>query len=184
MESPEDRFPDGSRETAFRTGPETRSSVVCYHGAVRPLNSLLMASRWLMIVPVFSLVVGGAYFAYLTAYEVFKGVTAGDPNTSVLLLIHALDTSLLTAVMILFALGLFELFVGVIDVPDGHPFRRALVIESLDDLKGKLATVLVMLLFVKFFEEAQRLEAGNFMDLVFLGGGVALIGVGVWLTRK
>jgi uncharacterized membrane protein YqhA len=156
----------------------------CYHGGVRRLNALLMASRWLMIVPVFSLVVGAAYFAYLTGYEVFKGVTAGDPGKSVVLLIHALDTSLLTAVMILFALGLFELFIGTIDVPDDHPFRRVLVIESLDDLKGKLATVLVMLLFVTFFEEVQRLQAGNFTDLLFLAGGVALLGVGLWLTRK
>ncbi len=151
---------------------------------MRPLNALLMASRWLMIVPVFSLVVGGAYFAYLTAYDVFKGVTADDQAKSVLLLIHALDSSLLTAVMILFALGLYELFIGVIDVPQDHPFRRVLVIESLDDLKGKLATVLVMLLFVKFFEEAQKLDAASFMDLLLLGGGVALIGAGLWLTRK
>lgn len=143
-----------------------------------------MASRWLMIVPVLSLVVGAGYFAYLTAYEVFKGVTAGDPARSIVLLIQALDTSLLTAVMILFALGLYELFVGIIEVPEDHPFRRVLVIESLDDLKGKLATVLVMLLFVKFFEEVQRLEAGHFTDLLFLGGGVALLGAGLWLTRK
>ncbi len=143
-----------------------------------------MASRWLMIVPVFSLVVGAGYFTYLTAFDVFKGVMAGDPEKSTVYLIHALDSSLLTAVMILFALGLYELFVGTIDVPDDHPFRRVLVIESLDDLKGKLATVLVMLIFVKFFEEAQKLQASNFMDLLLLGGGVALLGVGLWLTRK
>jgi uncharacterized membrane protein YqhA len=148
------------------------------------LNALLMASRWLMIVPVFSLVVGAGYFTYLTALDVFKGVMAGDSEKSTVYLIHALDSSLLTAVMILFALGLYELFVGVIDVPDGHPFRRVLVIESLDDLKGKLATVLVMLIFVKFFEEAQKLQATNFMDLLLLAGGVAFLGVGLWLTRK
>jgi uncharacterized membrane protein YqhA len=151
---------------------------------VRPLNAVLMASRWLMIVPVFSLVVGAGYFTYLTALDVFKGVMASSPEQSTVYLIHALDSSLLTAVMILFALGLYELFVGVIDVPDGHPFRRVLVIESLDDLKSKLATVLVMLIFVKFFEEAQKLQASNFMDLLLLAGGVAFLGVGLWLTRK
>jgi uncharacterized membrane protein YqhA len=151
---------------------------------MRPLNALLLASRWLMIVPVLSFLVGAAYFAYLTAYEVFKGVTAGDPDKSIVILIQAVDTGLLAAVMVLFALGLFELFVGDIDAPEGHPFRRVLVIESLDDLKSKLATVLVLLLFVKFFEEVKRLEANNFTDLVLLAGGVALLGAGLWLTTR
>lgn len=137
-----------------------------------------------MIVPVLSMLVGAAYFAYLTAYEVFKGVTVGDPDKSIVILIQAVDTGLLAAVMILFALGLFELFVGDIDAPEGHPFRRVLVIESLDDLKSKLATVLVLLLFVKFFEEVKRLEATNFTDLAFLAGGVALLGAGLWLTTR
>jgi uncharacterized membrane protein YqhA len=172
------------KESSISSKSTLYGAPMCYHGGVRSLNAVLMASRWLMIVPVFSLVVGAGYFTYLTALDVFKGVTAGSPEKTTLLLIHALDSSLLTAVMILFALGLFELFVGTIDVPEDHPFRRVLVIESLDDLKGKLATVLVMLIFVKFFEEAQDLQANNFMDLLLLAGGVALLGVGLWLTRK
>ena len=79
---------------------------------------------------------------------------------------------------VLVSLGLFELFIGDLDVPENHPFRRALVIDSLDDLKGKLATVIVMLLIVKFFEKVQGLEAKNYYDLLALAGGVALLGFG------
>ncbi len=148
------------------------------------LNSVLLASRWLMIAPVFSLIFGSGYFAYLTALETIKGFTAESTQKSALYLIQAVDSSLLAAVLLIFALGLYELFIAPIVVPEDHPFRRVLVIESLDDLKGKLATVIVMLLVVKFFERSQELKSANFLDLLMLAGGVALLGVGLWLTKK
>jgi uncharacterized membrane protein YqhA len=148
------------------------------------LNSVLLASRWLMIAPVISLIFGSGYFAYLTVLETIKGFTAETSQKSALYLIQAVDSSLLAAVMIIFALGLYELFISSINVPEGHPFRRVLVIESLDDLKGKLATVIVILLVVKFFERSQELKTNSFLDLLMLAGGVALLGVGLWLTKK
>jgi uncharacterized membrane protein YqhA len=148
------------------------------------LNSVLLASRWLMIAPVISLIFGSGYFAYLTILETIKGFSAETSQKSALYLIQAVDSSLLAAVMIIFALGLYELFISPINVPEGHPFRRVLVIESLDDLKGKLATVIVILLVVKFFERSQELKTSGFLDLLMLAGGVALLGVGLWLTKK
>ena len=148
------------------------------------LNSILVASRWLMLAPVFSLIFGAGYFAYITILETIKGFTAETTQKSALYLIQAVDSSLLAAVLSLFALGLYELFIAVIDVSKDHPFRRVLVIETLDDLKNKLATVIIMLLVVKFFERAQELKSTNYTDLLMLAGGVALLGAGLWLTKK
>lgn len=148
------------------------------------LNSILVASRWLMLAPVFSLIFGAGYFAYITILETIKGFTAETTQKSALYLIQAVDSSLLAAVLIIFALGLYELFIAVIDVSKDHPFRRVLVIETLDDLKNKLATVIIMLLVVKFFERAQELKSTNYTDLLMLAGGVALLGAGLWLTKK
>jgi uncharacterized membrane protein YqhA len=137
-----------------------------------------------MIAPVFSLICGSGYFAYLTVLETIKGFTSDSSQKSALYLIQAVDSSLLAAVLLIFALGLYELFIAPINVPQDHPFRRVLVIETLDDLKGKLATVIIMLLVVKFFERSQELKSANFLDLLMLAGGVALLGVGLWLTKK
>ena len=151
---------------------------------MKTLNSHFLLSRWIILVPVLSLLVGCGYFAWLTVLEVYNGLTAKDTTAGLLSVIQAMDTGLLCAVLFLFSLGLFELFIGDLDVPEKHPFRRALVIDSLDDLKGKLATVIVMLLIVKFFEKVQGLEAKNYYDLLALAGGVALLGAGIWLTKK
>jgi uncharacterized membrane protein YqhA len=151
---------------------------------MRALNTLFLLSRWIILVPVLSLLVGCGYFAWLTVLAVYSGVTSSDTGAGLLSVIQAVDTGLLCAVLFLFSLGLFELFIGDLDVPQDHPFRRALVIDSLDDLKSKLATVVVILLIVKFFEKVQGLEAKNFYDLLALAGGVALLGAGIWLTKK
>lgn len=101
-----------------------------------------------------------------------------------LFMIHAVDASLLSAVFLLFALGLYELFIAPLEVPEGHPFRRVLVVESLEDLKGKLAAVVLMLLVVRFFEQAQALKAASFQDLAFLALGVALLAFGLWISKR
>jgi uncharacterized membrane protein YqhA len=152
--------------------------------SMKVLNSFFLLSRWIILVPVLSLLVGCGYFAWLTVLEVYHGITASSTTYGLLSVIQAMDTGLLCAVLFLFSLGLFELFIGDLDVPENHPFRRALVIDSLDDLKGKLATVIVMLLIVKFFEKVQTLEPKNYYDLLALAGGVALLGAGIWLTKK
>jgi uncharacterized membrane protein YqhA len=151
---------------------------------MKALNSLFLFSRWIILVPVLSLLVGSGYFAWQTVLEVYRGIIPSGTATGLLAVIQAVDSSLLCAVLFLFSLGLFELFIGDLEVPENHPFRRALVIDSLDDLKGKLATVIVMLLIVKFFEKVQTLEAKTYFDLLALAGGVALLGAGIWLTKK
>mgnify|MGYP005864708431 CR=1 FL=1 len=80
-------------------------------------------------------------------------------------MVQTVDASLLSAVLLIFALGLYELFAAPLEVPEDHPFRRVLLVESLEDLKGKLAAVILMLLVVRFFEQAQGLEAASFQDL-------------------
>ncbi|MER3450749.1 MAG: hypothetical protein C4300_00185 [Thermus sp.] len=134
---------------------------------------LLVLFRWLILLPVFSLLLGAAYFAYLALYEVYKAFGVGS-----------LEKGLFSAVFLLFALGLYELFIAPLEVPEGHPFRRVLVVESLEDLKGKLAAVVLMLLVVRFFEQAQALKAASFQDLAFLALGVALLAFGLWISKK
>lgn len=145
---------------------------------------LLVLFRWLILLPVFALVLGSVYFAWPAAYEVYKGLTAESLGKGLVLMVHAVDRSLLSAVLLLFALGLYELFIAPLEVPKDHPFRRVLVVESLEDLKGKLAAVILMLLVVRFFEQAQRLEAASFQNLALLGLGVGLLAFGLWISKR
>ena len=58
------------------------------------------------------------------------------------------------------------------------------MIESLDDLKARLAKVILMILIVTLFEEALKMNLTTTLDLLYLGGAIALVGVALYFTHK
>lgn len=98
--------------------------------------------------------------------------------------VEVVDGYLLATVMLIFGLGMYELFVSDIDEAKHSKASSAiLVIESLDDLKQRLAKVIIMILIVTIFEMALKLSIGTTLDLLYLAGAVALIGLALYLTH-
>jgi uncharacterized membrane protein YqhA len=99
--------------------------------------------------------------------------------------VEVVDGYLLATFMLIFALGMYELFVSDIDEARGSKASsKILVIESLDDLKARLAKVILMILIVTLFEEALKMNLTTTLDLLYLGGGIALVGVALFFTHK
>jgi uncharacterized membrane protein YqhA len=98
--------------------------------------------------------------------------------------VKILDGYLLAAIMLIFGLGLYELFVNNIDIArDEESGPRLLRTRNLDDLKDRLAKVILLVLIVEFFQYALRLPFNTSQDLLFLAIGIALIGGAIYLTR-
>jgi uncharacterized membrane protein YqhA len=99
--------------------------------------------------------------------------------------VEVVDGYLLATFMLIFALGMYELFVSDIDDARGSKTSsKILVIESLDDLKTRLAKVILMILIVTLFEEALKMKLSSTLDLLYLGGGIALVGLALYLAHK
>ncbi len=103
-------------------------------------------------------------------------------------MVEIIDGYLLAAVMLIFALGLYELFISEIDVAKSEDDSQrissnVLMITSLDDLKTRLAKVIMMILVVRFFEQAIKLEFHDALDLLMFAGGVALLGLALYLAH-
>lgn len=95
-----------------------------------------------------------------------------------------IDGYLLATVLLIFALGLYELFISKIDVAkESEAFENVLLIRSLDDLKNRLAKVILMILIVSFFERVLGVQMRAPIDLLYMAGGIALIGVALWLSH-
>ena len=58
-----------------------------------------------------------------------------------------------------------------------------MVINSLDDLKARLIKVIFMILVVKFFEHAVRMDYADTTQLLALAGSIALIGLALFLSH-
>jgi uncharacterized membrane protein YqhA len=105
-------------------------------------------------------------------------------DTTVTHVVEVVDGYLLGTVMLIFSLGMYELFISDIDEAKGSKASsKILVVENLDDLKQRLAKVIIMILIVTIFEMALKLTVGTTLDLLFLAGTVALIGLALYLTH-
>ncbi|MCU0290883.1 MAG: YqhA family protein [Thermoanaerobaculaceae bacterium] len=100
-------------------------------------------------------------------------------------IIKALDIYLVAAMMGIFALGLYELFISKINPAEGSELaERMLLIRSLDDLKHRLAGLVVLILVTTFFQVALKLEYKKPIDLLFLGVGIALLAAAALVSRR
>jgi uncharacterized membrane protein YqhA len=83
-----------------------------------------------------------------------------------------------------FGFGLYELFLT--DLGEARLSRtsgRILRIKSLDDLKARLAKVILIILIVETFKDAFELKAQSPLELLYLGATIALIGLALYLTH-
>lgn len=99
-------------------------------------------------------------------------------------IVEVVDGYLLATVMLIFSLGLYELFISDIDQAHGSKSSsKILVINNLDDLKSRLAKVILMILIVTLFEEALNMKLTTPLDLVYLGASIALIALALYLSN-
>lgn len=137
-------------------------------------------------VDVFELV--NKVFKYMTlpgsertpeVYEEFHGNVVGH-------IIGAIDDYLLATVLFIFALGLYELFISKIEEAEAESVTssRILVIHSLDDLKDRLAKVVLMILIVTFFKNVIHATFEEPLDILYLGIGILFIALALYFTHK
>lgn len=168
--------------------------------AERYFESLLWNSRLVVLVAVVaSLVVSLAMFYVATVDVValmghlahYHDLSLGPDARAdlrglvVAHVVEVVDGYLLAAIMLIFSLGLYELFVSRIEAAEGSEFAsRLLLIRSLDDLKDRLAKVVLLILVVKFFEFALQLSFDRPLDLLYLALGIGLVAAAVALSSR
>ncbi len=98
--------------------------------------------------------------------------------------VEVVDGYLLATFLLIFGFGLYELFISDIDAAKGErAASKILVIESLDDLKSRLAKVILMILIVRLFEQILTIEQPRPIDLLYVGGCLVAIGLALWLAH-
>lgn len=103
-----------------------------------------------LIAVIFSLLASVAAFllgAVKTVYTISALVAShGKDPLAAIALIELMDTFLIATALFIFSVGLYELFIGDLDLPDW------LEIHNLHDLKAKLGSVVVLVMAVTFLK--------------------------------
>ena len=105
-------------------------------------------------------------------------------NEILLKIIGAVDIFLISTILILFATGLYSLFINSPRFSAVLRESPALGVKNLDELKNKIAKVVIMVLILTFFRSAVYMKYTNSLDLFYLGLGVLALGVAIFITHK
>lgn len=165
----------------------------------RAFESALWASRFVMLGGVtFSalMALGAFYMATVDALSLpglMRDYTALDLTAeqrsevrakALTLIVKSVDGYIITAILIIFSLGLYEFFISKLDVARQSPLApRLLHVGGLEDLKERIAKLLVLVLVIEFFQRALLLRIDQALDLVYLAMGIVLIGLTLYLSK-
>ena len=99
-------------------------------------------------------------------------------------IIGAVDLYLIAVVMFIFAFGLYELFISDIDEAEGKNGSKLLAIHSIDELKDKIAKVIVMVLVVNFFQRVLHTNFATPLEMLYFALSIAALAVGLYFLGK
>jgi uncharacterized membrane protein YqhA len=137
-----------------------------------PMGKILSSSRYLAIIAVLALLVsalaGFGWGIIKTVDAVALIITSlGEDAGIIIALIEIVDAFLVATAVLIFAFGLYELFIAELKLPDW------IQIHTLHDLKAKLGGVLVLVMAVKFLEKLA--EWKNAQETLFFALAIAVI---------
>ncbi len=98
--------------------------------------------------------------------------------------VEVIDGFLLAIVLLIFAYGIYELYIGRMDDAEDHESAEHLLqIENLDDLKARLGKVVLMILIVKFFEISMTMEYSDVKELTIFAVAIGLIALSFFMAE-
>jgi uncharacterized membrane protein YqhA len=134
------------------------------------MRKLFELSKYLTLIPSLALVVGAVammgYGVYGTGRAIIE-MLQGSLASPTVRFIELIDTFLVAVSLYVFAVGIYELFIGDLDVPDW------LVIKHLHDLKQILGSLVILIMAIKFL--TKLVEAKDTQALLFTGIAVAVV---------
>lgn len=162
-------------------------------------ESVIWSSRLIVIVAVISSLLAAVALFYMATVDAWHMVVhllnyaSPDLTTqqrmelraeSITHVVEMVDGFLLATVMLIFGMGLYELFISKIDQAERSAVASSvLVIDSLDDLKARLAKVILMILIVRYFEYALQMKLDGMLDLLYFSMGIVFLSAGLWISH-
>jgi len=163
----------------------------------KSFESLLWSTRFFVLLAVIFSMIGGIALFIVASVDVTHVASLVYGNyfghgehikdfheVIVTELIGAIDLYLIAIVLFIFGFGLYELFISQIDIAKKSAASRILEIHSLDELKDKLAKVIIMVLIVGFFKRAMNTTYSGPAEMLYLSGSILGLALAFYFMHK
>jgi len=99
--------------------------------------------------------------------------------------IEAIDLYLIAVVLLIFSFGIYELFISKIEAAcNDEECNSILNISSLDQLKDKIAKVIIMVLVVNYFQRVLHTSYETPLELLYFSLAIVALALGLYFTGK
>jgi len=162
----------------------------------RLFEGLIWNSRFIVILAVIFGLIGAIILFVVASMDIWQVavytfdtiITHAHPDNFhediVSGIIGAVDLYLIAVVMFIFSFGLYELFISDIEAAEGKNGSKLLAIHSLDQLKDKIAKVIVMVLVVSFFQKVLHTEFTTPLEMLYFALSITALAVGLNFLSK
>lgn len=161
----------------------------------RKFESLLFYSRYLSIFAVIGSLLSACALFVRGSEVVIRGLVDffktngfkyhGEYEKLIEAFVSSVDIYLFAMVLIIFGMGVYELFINKIDPVEKKVDSRPswLQISSIDELKSSLGKVILMVLIVSFFKHSLDIEYHSATDLLLLAAGIVLLAGALFIAN-
>ena len=155
------------------------------------LESLIWNFRFFILIPVVFSLLSAMRLIVIGTIDIWAGLTLAldrkDPEgemtiKTVAYIIGGVDYYLIGIVLLIFAFGIYELFISEIKIK--HQDNSSILqSNSLEELKGKLVNVIVVALIVSLFKQMLSIEIGKLSDVIYISLAILLISISQYLLH-
>ena len=147
--------------------------------------------RFFILIPVIFSLLSALRLIMVGTMDVWAGLTIAldhkDPEgamtiKTVTYIIGGVDYYLIGIVLLIFAFGIYELFISEIEIKHQDD-SSILQSASLEELKGKLVNVIVVALIVSLFKQMLSIEIGKLSDVIYISLAILLISISQYLLH-
>lgn len=161
---------------------------------LRYFENMLNSTRFIIIIATIFSILGAISLFIVASFDIYKVFiqiinSYLNHNTHIELfheniiigLISSIDLYLMGIVMLIFGFGVYELFISNLENKNIHSI---LIVTSLDELKDKLAKVIIMVLIVSFFKKVLYTEFNGALEILYFAVSILVLSISVYILKK
>lgn len=154
-------------------------------------EALIWNFRFFIIAPVIFSLLSALRLIMIGTIDIWAGLSLTldpkDPEGEITIktvayIIGGVDYYLIGIVLLIFAFGIYELFISEISIKH-QDSSNILQSESLEELKGKLVNVIVVALIVSLFKQMLSQEIKQLSDAIYVALAILLISISQYLLH-
>ena len=154
-------------------------------------EAIIWNCRFFILIPVIFSLLSALRLIMVGTIDVWAGLTIALDHTdpegamtikTVTYIIGGVDYYLIGIVLLIFAFGIYELFISEIEIKHQDD-SSILQSASLEELKGKLVNVIVVALIVSLFKQMLSIEIGKLSDAIYVALAILLISISQYLLH-